>query len=175
MKAAALTADNFWFVVSLFALTLQADSRLLLEPDSWGDEWTCSWRLSRATANNKRWCPDEMRREWAPNGVDRFYNLVRHGYYDQSAIFRIRAGMWARFGINGDPGCLNSGGCVQFPTILGKNLMYAALSPLNLKIPTDVVLNCLSTCGLCQCRTLRCLTIVRIDPFRVDELTFTTS
>ena len=163
------------FVVALFALTLQEDSRLLLKPDSAEMNQrapdVCHVRLQTTKGDVRM----EMRREWAPNGVDRFYNLVRHGYYDQSAIFRIRAGMWARFGINGDPGCLNSGGCVQFPTILGKNLMYAALSPLNLKIPTDVVLNCLSTCGLCQCRTLRCLTIVRIDPFRVDELTFTTS
>jgi homoserine O-acetyltransferase len=45
----------------------------------------------------------EMRREWAPLGVDRFYNLVRNGYYDDTAIFRIRAGLWAQFGINGDP------------------------------------------------------------------------
>ena len=45
----------------------------------------------------------EMRRAWAPHGVDRFYNLVRHGYYDNAAIFRIRAGLWAQFGINGDP------------------------------------------------------------------------
>ena len=45
----------------------------------------------------------EMRREWSPHGVDRFYNLVRHGYYDDTAVFRIRAGTWAQFGINGDP------------------------------------------------------------------------
>jgi homoserine O-acetyltransferase len=45
----------------------------------------------------------EMRREWAPLGVDRFYNLVRNGYYDDTAIFRVRAGLWAQFGINGDP------------------------------------------------------------------------
>ena len=45
----------------------------------------------------------EMKREWAPRGVDRFYNLVRHGYYDNTAVFRIRAGLWAQFGINGDP------------------------------------------------------------------------
>lgn len=45
----------------------------------------------------------EMRRAWSPHGVDRFYNLVRHGYYDNSAVFRIRAGTWAQFGINGDP------------------------------------------------------------------------
>jgi homoserine O-acetyltransferase len=45
----------------------------------------------------------EMRRAWSPHGVDRFYNLVRHGYYDDCAVFRIRAGTWAQFGINGDP------------------------------------------------------------------------
>src|SRR5260221_5552765 len=45
----------------------------------------------------------EMRRAWAPHGVDRFYNLVRHGFYDNAAVFRVRAGLWAQFGINGDP------------------------------------------------------------------------
>jgi cyclophilin family peptidyl-prolyl cis-trans isomerase len=45
----------------------------------------------------------EMEREWAPRGVDRFYNLVRNGYYDQAAVFRVRAGLWAQFGINADP------------------------------------------------------------------------
>lgn len=45
----------------------------------------------------------EMRRAWAPHGVDRFYNLVRGGYYDDTAVFRIRARTWAQFGINGDP------------------------------------------------------------------------
>lgn len=45
----------------------------------------------------------EMKREWAPHGVDRFYNLVRNGYYDNTAIFRVRGGLWAQFGINGDP------------------------------------------------------------------------
>ena len=45
----------------------------------------------------------EMQRAWAPHGVDRFYNLVRHGYYDDTAVFRIRAGTWAQFGIHGTP------------------------------------------------------------------------
>jgi peptidyl-prolyl cis-trans isomerase A (cyclophilin A) len=45
----------------------------------------------------------EVHRDWAPHGADRFYNLVRSGYYDHSKVFRIRAGNWAQFGINGDP------------------------------------------------------------------------
>lgn len=45
----------------------------------------------------------EIRRDWSPNGADRFYNLVRYGYYNKAAVFRIRAGVWAQFGIAADP------------------------------------------------------------------------
>lgn len=45
----------------------------------------------------------EIRREQAPHGVDRFYNLVRAGYYDGAYFFRVIQGRWAQFGINGDP------------------------------------------------------------------------
>jgi len=45
----------------------------------------------------------EVKRAWAPYGVDRFYALVRHGYYDDAAVFRVRAQTWAQFGIAGDP------------------------------------------------------------------------
>jgi len=39
----------------------------------------------------------EVRREWSPHGADRFYQLVRQGYYDSAAVFRIRAATWAQF------------------------------------------------------------------------------
>ena len=45
----------------------------------------------------------EVHREWAPQGADRFYNLVRQGYYDETRFFRVVAGRWAQFGIHGDP------------------------------------------------------------------------
>ena len=45
----------------------------------------------------------EIRRQQAPQGVDRFYNLVRAGYYDDAYFFRVIKGRWAQFGINGDP------------------------------------------------------------------------
>ncbi|HEX3759250.1 MAG TPA: peptidylprolyl isomerase [Kofleriaceae bacterium] len=45
----------------------------------------------------------EVRRDWAPHGVDRFHALVRAGYYDGAAVFRIRAGVFAQFGIHGEP------------------------------------------------------------------------
>lgn len=45
----------------------------------------------------------EVHRDWSPHGADRFYNLVRAGYYDQVRFHRIRKDTWAQFGINGDP------------------------------------------------------------------------
>ena len=45
----------------------------------------------------------EIRRAWSPHGVDRFFNLVNAGYYDDVRITRVVAPKWAQFGINGDP------------------------------------------------------------------------
>ena len=49
----------------------------------------------------------EVHRDWAPHGADRFYNLVRGGYYDEARFFRVIEGRWAQFGINGDPRVAN--------------------------------------------------------------------
>jgi peptidyl-prolyl cis-trans isomerase A (cyclophilin A) len=45
----------------------------------------------------------QVTRAWAPNGADRFYNLVKAGYYSDIAFFRVIAGFMAQFGIHGDP------------------------------------------------------------------------
>jgi peptidyl-prolyl cis-trans isomerase A (cyclophilin A) len=42
-------------------------------------------------------------RDWAPNGADRFYNLVKIGYFDDAAFFRNIEGFMVQFGVNGDP------------------------------------------------------------------------
>jgi peptidyl-prolyl cis-trans isomerase A (cyclophilin A) len=45
----------------------------------------------------------EVHTDWAPNGADRFYNLVKNGYYDGCRFFRVVPGFMVQFGINGDP------------------------------------------------------------------------
>lgn len=45
----------------------------------------------------------EMHRDWAPNGVDRFYNLVQAGFFKDIALFRMVKGFVVQFGIHGTP------------------------------------------------------------------------
>jgi homoserine O-acetyltransferase len=45
----------------------------------------------------------DVERKLSPNGVDRFYNLARHGFYDGARFFRVITPRFAQFGINGDP------------------------------------------------------------------------
>uniref|UniRef100_Q01U50 peptidylprolyl isomerase n=1 Tax=Solibacter usitatus (strain Ellin6076) TaxID=234267 RepID=Q01U50_SOLUE len=44
----------------------------------------------------------EVHRDWAPIGADRFYNLVRSRFYDDSRFYRVTP-RFAQFGIAGNP------------------------------------------------------------------------
>src|SRR6202163_1107575 len=46
----------------------------------------------------------DLHRDWAPLGADRFYNLVRSGYFDDVRFFRVIPGFMAQVGIHGNPG-----------------------------------------------------------------------
>jgi len=45
----------------------------------------------------------ELYRDWAPKGVDRFYNLAEAGYFNDAAFFRIVPDFIVQFGIHADP------------------------------------------------------------------------
>jgi peptidyl-prolyl cis-trans isomerase A (cyclophilin A) len=45
----------------------------------------------------------EVHRQWAPNGADRFYELIQSGYYDEARFFRVVPNFVVQWGINKDP------------------------------------------------------------------------
>jgi peptidyl-prolyl cis-trans isomerase A (cyclophilin A) len=45
----------------------------------------------------------EVHRSWAPNGADRFYNLIKMGFFDDTRFFRAIEGFMVQYGIPGDP------------------------------------------------------------------------
>src|SRR3546814_14156307 len=44
----------------------------------------------------------EVHRDWAPQGADRFSNLVKNGFYDETRFFRVIKGFMVQWGIHGD-------------------------------------------------------------------------
>ncbi|MDO8834819.1 MAG: peptidylprolyl isomerase [Vicinamibacterales bacterium] len=50
----------------------------------------------------------EVQRDWAPLGADRFYNLVKAGFYNDCRFFRVIQGFMVQFGIHGDPTVMNT-------------------------------------------------------------------
>ena len=45
----------------------------------------------------------EVHRDWAPLGADRFYNLVKNGFFTNAAFFRVVPGFIVQFGLNANP------------------------------------------------------------------------
>lgn len=45
----------------------------------------------------------EVHRAWAPLGADRFYNLVKNGFFTNAAFFRVVPGFIVQFGLNANP------------------------------------------------------------------------
>jgi cyclophilin family peptidyl-prolyl cis-trans isomerase len=92
-----------------------AGDSLLLHPDS--PEFTrrapdhCTIELD----TTKGLIAIDMHRDWSPLGADRFYNLVRTGYYDDVRFHRVVKDKWAQFGINGTPAIAKAWRPATFP------------------------------------------------------------
>ncbi len=69
----------------------------------------------------------EVTRSLAPNGADRFYNLVRSGYFKDVEFFRVIPGFMCQFGIHGDPNISKSWRNAEIPDdpVKGSNVRGA--------------------------------------------------
>lgn len=79
------------------------DRALLLMPDdpAWEQAAPSEFRAIFETSAGRFVIAVE--RSWAPRGADRFHNLVRHGFYDDSRFYRVIEDFIVQFGLPGDP------------------------------------------------------------------------
>jgi len=71
------------------------------EPSKLSEKAPDSYKVQFDTTKGK--FTVEVTRSLSPNGADRFYNLVRSGYFKDVAFFRVIKGFMCQFGIHGDP------------------------------------------------------------------------
>lgn len=94
----ALTVGVLLAVVSLSA---QVDKSKLKNPAALNEQAPPTYKVDLDTSKGK--VVITVHRDWAPIGADRFYNLVKNGYFDDVRFFRVLDDFMAQFGINGDP------------------------------------------------------------------------
>jgi peptidyl-prolyl cis-trans isomerase A (cyclophilin A) len=87
--------------LGLLAATSPGRAGDLTDPDSLNEKAPAVYKAKFDTS--KGTFVLEVHRDWAPNGADRFYNLVKNGFYDEVRFFRVLEGFMAQFGIQGDP------------------------------------------------------------------------
>jgi len=87
----------------LFALTFAAPalSQNLANPAALNEPAPATYKAQFDTSKGS--FVVEVHRDWAPNGADRFYNLVKNGFFDNARFFRVISGFMVQFGINADP------------------------------------------------------------------------
>jgi peptidyl-prolyl cis-trans isomerase A (cyclophilin A) len=88
-------------VLALFAAPAFAQAPNLANPAALTEQAPASYKVKFDTTKGA--FVIQVTRAWAPNGADRFYNLVKNGFYDDVRFFRVISGFMVQFGINGDP------------------------------------------------------------------------
>jgi peptidyl-prolyl cis-trans isomerase A (cyclophilin A) len=78
-----------------------AASEDLLDPAHWNAKAPDTFQAKLTTSKGD--IVIQVTRAWAPLGADRFYNLVRAGFYKDAAFFRVLSGFMAQFGISARP------------------------------------------------------------------------
>lgn len=99
--AAALLAAGLALAVVPVGADQAATRKALMNPAALKAQAPATYRVKFDTSVGE--FVVQVTREWAPHGADRFYNLVRNGFYNEARFFRAIAGFMVQFGIHADP------------------------------------------------------------------------
>jgi len=75
--------------------------RSLLKPETLNETAPDTYRAKFTTTKGD--FVVEVTRAWAPLGADRFYNLVKYGFFTDAAFFRVVPNFVAQFGLSAKP------------------------------------------------------------------------
>lgn len=95
LRLAALVVSSTGF---LFA---QATTAKLMDPSKLNEKAPEKFKAKFTTTKGE--FVILVTRAWSPLGADRFYNLVKNGFYDGTGFHRVHTGFVAQWGINGNP------------------------------------------------------------------------
>jgi peptidyl-prolyl cis-trans isomerase A (cyclophilin A) len=73
----------------------------LLQPGTMKEQAPAEYDVSMSTTKGDIMI--HVTRAWAPLGADRFYNLVKNGFYTDASFFRVLPGFVVQFGLSADP------------------------------------------------------------------------
>ena len=90
-------------VVTLLLFVSVQDKSPLQDPKSAAVNLTAPAEFKVKIETSKGDILLKVTRDWAPKGADRFYSLVKNGYYDDCRFYRVLPKYIAQVGIHGDP------------------------------------------------------------------------
>ena len=95
-------------LASAVAFAGQADPKIekLKNPAAFTEKAPATYKVKMDTS--KGVFTITVHRDWAPIGADRFYNLVKAGFYDEVRFFRVLPDFMAQFGIHGRPSVMEA-------------------------------------------------------------------
>ena len=92
-------------MIGIFAIVAAGQTggnAVLKNPSALKDKAPETFKADFELGNGKHFVV-EVHRAWAPNGADRFYNMVKSGFFDDTRFFRVVPDFMVQFGIHGDP------------------------------------------------------------------------
>jgi peptidyl-prolyl cis-trans isomerase A (cyclophilin A) len=102
LKTAITAIAGLVIVLAPACSTQRSASSALMDPASPAVNETAPETYRVLFSTNKGDFTIQVNRDWAPRGADRFYNLVKNGFYDDVRFFRVIREP-SPFGISGDP------------------------------------------------------------------------